>query len=51
MTSYESDIHKLRECESKVTERIFVPKEDDKFACFTLRTMYNNNNNNNNNNT
>ena len=51
MTSYESDIHKLREFENKVTVRLCVPKRDDKFTCFTLRTMYNNNNNNNNNNT
>ena len=45
MTSYESDIHKLRECENKMTARIFVPKRDDKFTCFTLSTIYNNNNN------
>jgi hypothetical protein len=46
LTSYETDIHKLRDCENKVTARIFVPKGDDKFVCFTLRTIYNNNNNN-----
>jgi len=34
MTSYESDIHKLRECENKVTARIFVPKGDDKFVFY-----------------
>ena len=44
MRSYESDTHKLREFENKVTVRLFVLKRDDKFTCFILRTMYNNNN-------
>ena len=36
MTSYESHIPRLRECDNKVIARIFVPKRDDKFTCSTL---------------